>query len=65
MINLIRAEDTGIWMLPSDYKLDDIVTVYLDGKAVFEDVDFKKIDDNTIDVFRTTKSSIVTAIAKN
>ena len=64
MIDLIRAEDTGVWTLPDKYNWNEVVTVYLDGKEIFEDVDFMKVHDNDIDVFRTTKTSVVSALMK-
>lgn len=64
MINLIRAEDTGVWTLPDSYEWNQIVTVYLDGKEIFEDIDFMKVNDRDIDVFRTAQNSMVTALIR-
>lgn len=64
MIDLIRIEDSGVWALPSGYSWDNVVTVYLDGKEIFEDVDFMKVHDGDIDVFRTQKTSTVSALMK-
>lgn len=60
-ISLVRADMSGIWVLPGTYTWENVEHLYLDNEEIFEGQDYVLLDDHTADVIHTKELSYVSA----
>ncbi len=50
-----------MWIMPKEYKTDEILHLYLNGEEIFKNVDYIIVSNNIVDILHANEYSFVNA----
>ena len=60
-IVLLKLDNSGMWIMPKEYKTDEIIHLYLNGEEIFKNVDYIVVSNNIVDILHANEYSFVSA----